>query len=121
MQLGNVSVGWLIDGSLFRSIGQSFSVFASVLVIQLDSSKSMCQFVNWLVIGSSLNVLTMALYYYFLNFGLCPSSPCFKTTTFRGMVLPSSSGAPTLMGPVDGASLDRGATDRGERQSYTQK
>jgi hypothetical protein len=45
--------------------------------------------------------------YYFLNFGLCPSSPCFKTTTFQGMALPSSSGAPTLVGPVDGASLCR--------------
>jgi hypothetical protein len=42
-----------------------------------------------------------------LNFGLYPSSPCFKTTTFRGMALPSSSGAPTLVGPVDGAGLYR--------------
>jgi hypothetical protein len=42
-----------------------------------------------------------------LYFGLSPSSPCFKTTTFRGMALPSSSGAPTLVGPVDGAGLYR--------------
>jgi hypothetical protein len=47
------------------------------------------------------------IYYYFLNFGLSPSSPCFKTTTFLGMALPSSSGAPTLVGLVDGASLYR--------------
>jgi hypothetical protein len=54
----------------------------------------------------------MVLYYYFLNFGLSASSPCFKTTTFRGMALPSSSGAPALVGPVDGASLYR-SIDRG--------
>jgi hypothetical protein len=46
----------------------------------------------------------MVLYYYFLSFGLSPSSPRFKTTTFRGMALPSSSGAPTLVGPVDGGT-----------------
>jgi hypothetical protein len=57
--------------------------------------------------GSSLNVLTMVLYYYFLNFGLFPSSPYFETTTFRGMALPSFSSAPTLVDPVDGASLYR--------------
>jgi hypothetical protein len=52
----------------------------------------------------------MVLYYYFLNFGLSPSSPCFLSTTVRGMALPSSSGAPTLVGPVDGASLYRWTT-----------
>jgi hypothetical protein len=46
-------------------------------------------------------------YDYFLNFGLSPSSPCLLTTTFRGMALPSFSGAPTLVGPVGGASLYR--------------
>jgi hypothetical protein len=46
-------------------------------------------------------------HYFFKIFGISPSSPCFKTTTFRGMALPSSSGAPTLVGPVDGASLYR--------------
>jgi hypothetical protein len=33
--------------------------------------------------------------------------PCFLTTTFRGMVFPSSSGEPNLLGPVDRASLYR--------------
>jgi hypothetical protein len=34
----------------------------------------------------------MVLYYCDLLFGLYPSSLCFATTTFQGMVLPSSSG-----------------------------
>jgi hypothetical protein len=33
--------------------------------------------------------LTMVLYYCDLFLGLSPSSPCFSTTTFRGMALPS--------------------------------
>jgi hypothetical protein len=51
--------------------------------------------------------LTMVLYYCDLLFGLYPSSLCFATTTFRGMDLPSSSVKPTLLGPVDRASLYR--------------
>jgi hypothetical protein len=34
-------------------------------------------------------------------------SLCFATTTFRGMALPSSSGEPTLLSPVDRANLRR--------------
>jgi hypothetical protein len=49
----------------------------------------------------------MVLYSCDLFFGLSPSSPCFSTTTFRGMALPSSSGVPTLVRPVNGSSLYR--------------
>jgi hypothetical protein len=51
--------------------------------------------------------LMMVLYYCVQLFGLYPSSLCFATITFRGMVLPLSSGEPTLLGPVDRASLYR--------------
>jgi hypothetical protein len=40
-----------------------------------------------------------------LFFGLYPLSLCFSTTTFWEMAVPSSSSEPTLMGPVDRASL----------------
>jgi hypothetical protein len=46
----------------------------------------------------------MVLYYCDPFFGLFLSYPCFSTTTFRGMALPLSSGVPTLVGLVDGAS-----------------
>jgi hypothetical protein len=49
----------------------------------------------------------MKIYYYDLFFGLYPLSLSFSTTTFRGMALPSSSGEPTWVGPVDRASLCR--------------
>jgi hypothetical protein len=49
----------------------------------------------------------MVLYYCNLFFGLSPLSPRFSNTTFRGMALSLSSGVPTLVGPVDGASLYR--------------
>jgi hypothetical protein len=49
----------------------------------------------------------MVLYYCDLLFGRYPSSLCFANTTFRGVVLPSSSGEPTLLGPVDSANLYR--------------
>jgi hypothetical protein len=47
----------------------------------------------------------MVLYYCDLFFELYPSSPCFVITTFRGIVLPSSSGEPNLLGPIDRAGL----------------
>jgi hypothetical protein len=55
--------------------------------------------------------LTMVLYYCNLLFRLYPSALCFETTTFGGMALPLSSSEPTLLGPVDRASLYRW-TDR---------
>jgi hypothetical protein len=57
--------------------------------------------------------LTMVLYYCDLFFVLYPSSLCFVITTFRGMALPSSSGEPDLLSPIDRANLYRW-TDRGK-------
>jgi hypothetical protein len=42
-----------------------------------------------------------------LLFGLYPSSLCFANTMLQGMALPSSSGEPSVLGPVDQASLYR--------------
>jgi hypothetical protein len=44
--------------------------------------------------------LTMVLYFCDLFFGLIHRL-CFVITTFRGMALPSSSGEPNLLGPID--------------------
>jgi hypothetical protein len=52
-----------------------------------------------------------------LFFGLYPSSLYFVITTFRGMALPSSSGEPDLLGPVDRAGLYRWSTDGREEPS----
>jgi hypothetical protein len=51
--------------------------------------------------------LTMVLYYCDPFFELNPSSLCFVITTFRGMALPSLSGEPKLLGPIDRASFYR--------------
>jgi hypothetical protein len=47
----------------------------------------------------------MVLYYRDLSFGLHPSSLCFVITTFLGMALPSLSGEPNLLDPIDRARL----------------
>jgi hypothetical protein len=55
----------------------------------------------------------MVLYYCDLFFGLYPSSLCFAITAFQGMALPSSSGEPNLLGPIEQAGLYWRTTDRG--------
>jgi hypothetical protein len=61
----------------------------------------------WSVDEDGIHISTNWKCYCDLFFGLHPSSLCFSTTTFRGMALLSSSREPTLLGPVDRASLNR--------------
>jgi hypothetical protein len=74
----------------------------------------LCQFSNFIPICYAFPFLwssapiTVIYYFDFIH----RPYVFFAITTFRGMVLPSSSGEPTLLGPVDWARLHRWMTDK---------
>jgi hypothetical protein len=82
----------------------------------LHKIKQILNLLNCTIIEFPTNTITskkQTQCYCDLFFGLHPSSLCFATTTFRGMALPSSSGEPYLLGPIDRAISIGGPDDDG--------
>jgi hypothetical protein len=77
------------------------NVYDTNLVSVTTNRISTTNDLNTYILISSLNVIDDGAVLLRSIIWTYPSSLCFATKTFRGMALPSSSGEPTLLGPVD--------------------